>query len=71
MSDTAFKTAPFASYTTEQLRAHIANIHPYSGTDTAERMSAEIARREAVAAGDVSVMTPSERLRFIKSGKAR
>ncbi|RUW96608.1 hypothetical protein EOA27_38575 [Mesorhizobium sp. M2A.F.Ca.ET.037.01.1.1] len=66
MSDTAFKTAPYGSYTTATLRVWAEQ----EGVDTAPYL-AEIARREAVAAGDVSVMTPGERLRFIRHGKAR
>lgn len=69
MSDTAFKTAPYPAYTTAELRRWIAE-----GVDTEEanaRISGEIARREAVEAGDVSQMTPGERLRFVKTGKDR
>jgi hypothetical protein len=36
----------------------------------ADAMRAEIARRHAVAAGDVSQMTPGERLRYFSSGAA-
>ena len=57
MSDAAFKTAPYAAYTTAQLRAFIAEGR---GNDV---MAAEITRRERRDAGDRSVMTPGERLR--------
>ncbi|TIW56699.1 MAG: hypothetical protein E5V54_11310 [Mesorhizobium sp.] len=64
--DNAFKTAPFAAYTTKQLQIAIV-----AGSQASDRMHAEIARRARVEAGDVEVMTPGERLRFAKTGKAR
>ena len=57
--DSAFKSRPFAGYTTQQLR----DIASGETEGTRRQMEAEIARREKVAAGDESVMTPSERLR--------
>lgn len=58
--DNAFKSRPFPGYTLAELVAKVeaGNQDP--------RMVAEIARRKAVAAGDVSQMTPSERLRARK-----
>jgi len=55
--DSAFKTAPYPGYTIGQLRVMAAK-----GSDNAPIMLAEIARRERVYAGDVSVMTAGERL---------
>lgn len=57
MSDSAFKSAPYASYMTAQL---VAFIDQGRGNDV---MIAEIARRERRDAGDRSVMTAGERLR--------
>ncbi len=57
VSDSAFKTAPYASYTTVQLRDF---IRTGRGNDV---MVAEIVRRERRDAGDRSVMTAGERLR--------
>ncbi len=57
--DNAFATKPFGSYTVSNLEAFIAE-----GRDTEGKMAAEVARRAKVKAGDVSVMTPAERLRF-------
>lgn len=64
MADAAFKTAPYAAYTTDQLRAVIAN-----GNGT-EKMVAEIERRAKRDAGDVSVMMPAERLRYARVNPA-
>ena len=55
--DIAFKTAPYPAYTTAHLQAEIA-----AGRGNPV-MIAEVARREAVKAGDVSQMTAGERLR--------
>jgi hypothetical protein len=70
MADSAFKPAPFPAFTTAALKARIAgtdgNPLPLAA-ETAEKMVAEIARREAVAAGDVSQMTPAERLRRVRA----
>lgn len=70
MSDSAFKTAAYPGYTTAQLRAFIAD--PDGGSQEnnkaiADAMTAEVLRRDRVAAGDVSVMTNGERLRHVKS----
>jgi len=56
MSDSAFKSAPYPAYTVEQLQAC---IDAGKGNPV---MVAEIARRAAVKAGDVSQMTAGERL---------
>lgn len=56
--DNAFKGRAFPGFTLAQLVAKVA-----AGCDDA-RIIGEIARREAVAAGDVSKMTAGERLRF-------
>ena len=58
--DTAFPTAPYAGYTTKQLELFIAQGRG------SEKMQAEIERRAARDAGDVSVMTPGERLRYFR-----
>lgn len=65
MSDAAFKSAPYPAYTTAQLREFVA----YDDADpiTRDVMQREIARREAVAAGDVSQMTDGERLRLARA----
>jgi hypothetical protein len=61
MSDSAFKTAPYPSYTTNQLKGFIADG---KGNDV---MRAEIERRAAVAAGDYSQATAGERLRRVRA----
>jgi hypothetical protein len=58
--DNAFKSRPFPGFTLAQLIAKV------EAGSTDPRILDEIARREAVAAGDVSKMTPSERLRARK-----
>lgn len=58
MSDAAFATAAYPGYTLAELVAFVVE-----GRDTTGKMLAEIARRERVAKGDVSAMTPGERLR--------
>ena len=55
--DSAFATAPYPAYTTNELHAFVA-----AGRGNPV-MLAEIARRAARDAGDTSVMTPGERLR--------
>lgn len=65
MSDAAFPTWRYPAYTTPELESFVAEGRP---PEIADAMRAEIARRAAVAAGDVSVMTPSERLRHFRSG---
>lgn len=66
MPDAALKSAPYASYTTAQLKEFVAD----GGANLITRgvMVAEIERRAAVGAGDWSVMTPAEKLRAIKKG---
>ena len=59
--DNAFSGRAFPGFTTAHLVAKIA-----AGEGT-EKMVAEVARRAAVAAGDVSKMTNGERLRFAKA----
>jgi hypothetical protein len=61
--DSAFTTAPYASYTTAQL-----NAFTTAGRGNAV-MLAEIDRRAARDAGDMSVMTPGERLRHVQKQK--
>lgn len=60
MSDSAFKSAPFSGYTTEELLASIARNNDKIGN----HMQAEVDRRVKVKAGDITVMTPGERLRY-------
>lgn len=67
--DSAFNTAPYSGYTTAQLREFIAD--PDANMITSEVMRREIERRERVAAGDFSVMTPGERLRTLYMPSAR
>jgi sporulation-control protein spo0M len=57
--DSAFKAAPYSGYTTDELRQMVSRP-----SAKAREMWAEIDRRERVAAGDVSVMTAAERLRY-------
>jgi hypothetical protein len=66
--DSAFKTAPYSGYTTDQLRQMVSNP---SSDDAARNMWAEIERREAVANGDMTRATAGERLRYARTGKAR
>lgn len=58
--DNAFKGRAFPGFTTAQLVAKI------EAGSTDDRIIAEVSRRKAVAAGDVSKMTDGERLRFAK-----
>ena len=62
MSDSAFKTAKYPAYTTAELEISIAN-----GRDEFGFMRAEIDRRAKRDAGDVSVMTDGERLRYARA----
>jgi hypothetical protein len=64
MADSAFKTAPFAAYTSAQLREAVERGE--NSADARAKMIMEIARRAQRDAGDVSVMYPAERLRFVK-----
>ncbi len=63
--DSAFATAPYSGYTTDQLRQMVSRP-----SANARAMWAEIDRREKVAAGDMSVMTPGERLRHARNQQA-
>lgn len=63
MSDAAFKSAPYAGYTTTELSDATRN----GETATADKMRQEIARRERVASGDMTDATPGERLRAAKA----
>ena len=63
--DSAFATAAYPGYTTDELRQMVSRP-----SANARAMWAEIERRERVAAGDVSVMTPGERLRHVRSQQA-
>jgi hypothetical protein len=65
MADSAFKTAPFAAYTSAQLREAVERGE--NSADARAKMIMEIARRVQRDAGDVSVMYPAERLRFAKA----
>jgi hypothetical protein len=64
MSDAAFKSAPFAAYTSAQLREAVERGE--NSADARAKMIMEIARRAQRDAGDVSVMTPGERLRHAR-----
>ena len=64
--DSAFKTAPYSGYTTDQLRQMVSKP-----SAKARDMWAEIDRREAVANGDMTHATAGERLRYVQTGKAR
>lgn len=66
MSDAAFKSAPYPAYTTMQLKIFIAEPQQLNA-ETVAKMQKEVDRREKVAAGDMSVATPAERLRAIRS----
>lgn len=69
MSDSAFKTAAYPGFTTKQLEEMYAEKSSIVGFgEVAEKIQAELDRRYAAKAGDVSVMTPGERLRFHKTG---
>jgi len=61
--DSAFATAPYSAYTAAQLLAFIAANR---GNPV---MLAEIERRTLRDAGDISVMTPGERLHHIQKQK--
>lgn len=63
MSDSAFTSAPYPAYTTAQLKDRVDNAIELPD-DTREKMRTEIERRAKREAGDVSVMTAGERLRF-------
>lgn len=59
--DNAFSGRAFPGFTTAELIAKVE-----AGCADA-RIIAEIERRKAVAAGDISKMSPGERLRFAKA----
>ena len=61
--DSAFPTAAYPGYTTDDLR-HMLRTRP----GCAPIMN-EVYRRERVAAGDMSVATPGERLAYVKANK--
>jgi hypothetical protein len=63
--DSAFETAPYPGYTIGQLR-----VMASKSSDKAPIMLAEIARRERVYAGDVSVMTAGERLAYASRNRS-
>lgn len=70
MSDSAFKSAPFPGYTTDQLKGFITVAKTdgfYEGDRIYQDMQAEIDRRAKVQKGDKSVMTDGERLRFSRT----
>ena len=70
--DAAFPTAAYPSMTNKELEAAYQKYNAIPGYGaTADKMQAELDRRYAVSTGDVSVMTPGERLRFNATGKAR
>lgn len=65
--DAAFPTAKYPGYTTAELGLMVARHEEGRVTQPAKMLAdikAEIARRAAVKASDVSKMTPAERLRI-------
>lgn len=64
--DAAFQSRPWPSLTSAELAAAI--IKPTTPDERRTAMKAELDRRAKVAAGDVSVMFPAERLRHIRAG---
>lgn len=69
--DAAFKTAAYPTMTTKELEAAVERAYLDLDLVKAEKLSTEIERRKKAMAGDESVMTQGERLRFIRTGKAR
>lgn len=67
MSDSAFATRAYPAYTTDQLKDMVKNAIARGSWETVARMANELARRELVRQGDVSVMTAGERLQHAKS----
>lgn len=68
MSDSAFKTGAYPGYSIEELRERVSAYEFWElSPDKVDAMRREIARREAVAAGDVSQMTAGERLRYARA----
>ncbi len=64
MADSAFKPGAYPGFTIAELQAFIEQGRP-----NAAAMQAEIERRGKVAAGDTSVMTDGERLRYARGSK--
>lgn len=66
MSDAAFATARYVGYTTAELKEFTAVPWLVSALtlDEYKAMEAEIVRRAKVSIGDVTAMTPGERLRY-------
>ena len=71
MADVAFPTAKYPGYTTAELGLMLIKheecrvIYP---ANQLKDIRAEIARRAAVKAGDISQMAAGERLRHVKAG---
>lgn len=63
--DAAFNTAAYPGYTTDQLRDMLAKGRIERAVE--DRIASELDRRARVAAGDVSAMTPGERLRHFRN----
>lgn len=68
MSDAAFKTAAYPAYSTNELREWLRRPHSGMTEEVTTRVYREVERREKVAAGDVSVMTDGEKLRYHAKG---
>ena len=64
----AFPTGAFPGFTTKELVERLKADLPEA---LANKMALEVLRRCRVAEGDVSVMTPGERLRFAKKRGAK
>lgn len=74
MSDAAFATAKFPAYSTADLSRWLANHSEGKSMLAANQyhdVCAELTRRGKVAAGDVSQMTPGERLRRVREQDAK
>ncbi|MHB0785593.1 hypothetical protein [Bradyrhizobium sp. 5.13L] len=71
--DAAFAQAAYPAYTTAELRLYVRQGAPDADDPiaTIAKMTAEIDRREAVLAGDMSRATPGERLRAIRAAEAK
>jgi hypothetical protein len=67
MSDSAFPAGAFPGHTLEALKVSARNMDELvPNSPTLPKLKAEIARREAIAAGDYSNSTPGERLRAVR-----
>lgn len=69
MSDSAFPTTAYPAYTTAELHKWLAEHAKGTRQFAAgqyDKICAELSRRGKVESGDVSAMTPGERLRFAK-----